>query len=63
MKVIIELDLTDEQRRQIVAYWRSRDGKRGLPPLARREDIREFVAEALNNHWLAVGDQLDLRAG
>lgn len=58
MKIIVKLDFTDEEREQITKYYRASRGEKGLPRLATREKIQEFVKEALDNQWIEVADIL-----
>lgn len=56
MKVIAVFDFSDEQRSDITAYQRHRFGKTGLPKLATRQQCRDFILEAMSNHWTGMAD-------
>lgn len=56
MRVIIDFTFTDEEREQITRYYRKRDGTTGLPKLATRQMVREFVEEGLAAHREATVD-------
>jgi hypothetical protein len=58
MKVVIAFDFSDAERAQVVRYYRARLNTKGLPRLATRELLRDFINEALDNQWLGAADTL-----
>jgi hypothetical protein len=62
MKVVMTFDFSDDDRVALVAYRRSYYSQTGLPKLATREMCRDFIRQALENQWLALGDQLSPEA-
>lgn len=57
MKLIMTFDFGDEERAKIVRFYRENRGAKGLPKLATREILRDFIADAMINQWLAAEDQ------
>jgi hypothetical protein len=58
MKVAMTFDFSDDDREAIVAYNRSRFGVMGVPKLATREMLRDFIQEAIQNQRLSLADEL-----
>lgn len=61
MRVIIDFEFSDEQREDLTKYHRKTYGTTGLPKLATRQMLREFVELAISNRWMHVDDELDGR--
>lgn len=58
MRVIVDFEFSDEQREAITAYERKAYGTTGLPKLASRKQVRDFVELAVQGRWLQVCDEL-----
>ena len=58
MKTIIEVEWSDEDRARLVEFLRRWRRVSRLPALARREDVRAFVTEAMANQWLYIEDMM-----
>lgn len=56
MKVIVSFEFTDEERQRITTYMRERADRKGLPKLATREMLRDWIREAIDCHWINVED-------
>lgn len=57
----MKLDFTDEERALITEYYRKAHGVTGLPKLATRKTIKEFVGNALYEQWLAAQNLVEAR--
>jgi hypothetical protein len=58
MKVILHLEWPDEERALLSEYLRRARGVKRVPALARREDVRLFMGDALAHHWTYAMDLL-----
>lgn len=58
MRVIIDFEFEDAEREQIVKYYRKTEDLKGLPKLATRVLLRQFVEDALNRHRILVDETL-----
>jgi len=46
----------DEERARIIGFMREQYGVKGLPKLATRQHLRDWVNEAVDAYWVAVDD-------
>lgn len=59
MKVIVELDVADQERELITKYYRITYGTKGLPKLATRKMIKDLVLIALESRYLRAADDVE----
>jgi hypothetical protein len=58
VRVIIDFEFSDDERELITKYTRQQTGETGLPKLATRKMLREFVESAVGNQFTAAADNV-----
>lgn len=56
MKLAMTFNFTDGERERITRYQREEMGAKGLPKLATRAMLRDWIGEAVDSHWIDVED-------